>query len=91
MDNYRKGGRRTAAPLAAHRRGEDVHPMSQGLIVSDKGRATFILQDTPRVEVRVALVDWGKKGIVLEVMGVQCKLIVHPLTANNILIDSNNE
>jgi hypothetical protein len=31
------------------------------------------------------------EGRVLEIMGVQCRLIVHPLTSNQILIDSDNQ
>ena len=75
------GRRRTAAPLEQHRRGRDVD--------TEATRVTFILQDSPRVEVRVGITDWGRKGRVLEIVGIQAKLIVHPLTSNQVLIDSN--
>lgn len=80
----KKGGRRRrATPLEQHRRGTDV-------LITDS-RVTFVLQDSPRVEVLVAIVDWGRKGKVLEVMGVHCELQIHPLTRTHILINSDNQ
>ena len=49
---------------------------------------TFTLQETPRVRVGVTVERYGRRGYVLEVVGLDGPLTVIPRTANQVLVDS---